>query len=293
MDQASSPTTDRPVSQELAASVQLLTLPVGTYSFTVQGGASTSIAAEELAVPALQVALAPMKSPGTVEFLAGAATLDRWLARGSDMIIVRILGGSASLLLTSVRSSGSSVLEVDVRRLEAEPRFVGPELVAGQAAAPGASGALQAEILAHIQNFGDIRFLDGWAGCLGQKLWIEAFAVTSVGQLTLDSIEYCGATADGFQTPWLSNQVLCGSRGRGMPLVGYAIRLKPEIAESYDCTYSGKFVSGTTVGPCKDGRLCRSDVPGDPLEGIELHVTERRISEPPTTAQEIQYSNAT
>ena len=286
------PTTDNePVSRELAASVQLLTLPVGIYTFTVQGGAPTTTLTEELALPALQLGLAPMKSPGTVEFLGGATTLDRWLACSSDVIIVRISGGSVSLLLTSLRSPSSSVLAIDVRRLDAEPRPVDPELQAGEAATAPTSGVLPTHILAHIHNVGDLHFTDGWAGCLSEKLWIEAFAIMSVGQLAPDLIEYCGVTSDGLQTPWLSNQMLCGSRGRGMPMMGCAIRLKPDIAEDYDVTYTGRFVSGSALGPFKNGDLCCSDVPGDPLWGIELSVAQRSVSKPKEPSPETPDSN--
>jgi hypothetical protein len=285
-----SPTNDAPVSQELEASAKILTLPVGVFAFTVQGGAS-AISTEELAVPALQLGVAPMKSRGKVEFLVGAATLDRWLARSSDTIIVRISGDSVSLMLTSVRSPGSAVLTINVQRIDTEPRPVTPELQGSEVATDGAPGVHQAQILAHVENFGDIYFNDGWAGFIGQKLCIEAFAIVSIGRLEPDLIEYCGVTADGFQTPWLSNQILCGSRGRGMPLMGFGIRLKPEIAGRYDCTYSGKFVSGNALGPFKDGDLCYSNVPGDRLEGIELRVTERLVAEGGAPGQEIQYSN--
>jgi GT2 family glycosyltransferase/glycosyltransferase involved in cell wall biosynthesis len=273
------PTTNKEtLSHELAASVQLLTLPVGIYSFTVQDGAPTTSLTEELALPALQVGLAPMKSPGTVEFLAGATTLDRWLTRSSDVIIVRISGGSASLLLTSVRSPSSSVLAIDVRRADAELHLASPELQAGEPTTDRTPGGLPTLIVAHIHNLGDINFTDGWAGCFSEKLWIEAFAIMSVGQLTPDMIEYCGITADGL-TAWMSNQMLCGSRGQGMPLMGYAIRLKPEVSGNYDVTYTGRFASAGASGLFKNGEICCSDVPGDPLWGIELRVEPRSVSQ--------------
>ncbi len=256
----------KPVPEELEASAKLLTLPVGVYAFGIQEGASAA-PAEELAVPALQVGPAPMLSPGTVEFLASSGTFDRWLARGSDSIMVRISGGSVSLLLTSLHSPSSAALAINVRRLDT------PELPAGEAGA----GVLEPHILAHIRNFGDIRFDGGWAGFMGENLWIEAFAILSAGPLGPDAMEYRGITANGFETPWLSNQILCGSRGRGLPIMGFAIRLKPDVAERYDCAYTGKFVSGSTVGPLKDGELCCSEVEGDPLDGIALCVTARSV----------------
>ncbi|MGP0074275.1 MAG: glycosyltransferase [Bryobacteraceae bacterium] len=280
-----SPINDSPVSPELEASAKVLTLPVGVFAFTVEGGAA-AITADELAVPALQLGLAPMNSPGTVEFLAGAGTLDRWLTRSTDTFIVRISGGSVALLLTSVRFPDSPVLNINVQRIDAEQPALAPDV-----AANGASGVLPTQILAHIENFGDIYFGDGRAGFHGQKLRMEAFAILAVGPLDPDSIEYSGVMADGYQTPWLSNQILCGSRGRAVPLTGFAIRLKPEIAERYDCTYSGKFVSGSTFGPFKNGELCTSNVPGDPLEAFDLQIVERVRSEGKTPGQEMEYSD--
>jgi hypothetical protein len=283
-------TSNEPVTRELAASVQLLTLPVGTYAFTVKGGASAGTPSEELTLPALQVGLAPMRSPGTAEFLAGATTLDRWLARGSDVIVVRISGGNVSLLLTSLRLPSSPVLAIDVRRVD-PPQTNAAEQQTGAASPADQAGVLPTQIVAHIQNVGDIHFNEGWAGCLGDKLWIEAFAIQSVGNLAPDAIEYCGVTADGFQTPWVSGQTLCGSRGHGLPIMGYAVRLKPEIAEQYDCTYSGQFVSGSMRGPFTTGELCCSDVSGDPLWGIELRVAPRSASAGKKRSTEMQYSS--
>jgi hypothetical protein len=122
-------------------------------------------------------------------------------------------------------------------------------------------------------------------------LWIEAFAIGSVCELTQDLIEYCGVTADGLQTPWLGNGMLCGSRGRGMPIMGYAIRLKPDVADKYDCAYTGQFVSGKVLGPFKNGDLCCSDQPLDPLWGIEVYALEREQSLGNELIRETQNAN--
>jgi hypothetical protein len=52
------------------------------------------------------------------------------------------------------------------------------------------------------------------------------------------------------------------------------VRLKREAAASgYECAYRGYFRSGAISDPAKNGELCRSPTPGDPLEGIELRIT--------------------
>jgi hypothetical protein len=201
------------------------------------------------------------------------------------MIVAKIFSEAASLMLTSVRLPNSPALAIDVRRLGDEPFPASLETAPAEAA-----DGLPTRIIAHIQNLGDIPFSDGLVGCIGGGLWIEAFSIVSVGQLAPDSVEYCAVTADGFQTPWLANQALCGSRGRGTPIVGFAIRLKPEIAAQYDCVYTGKFVSGNAIGPFRNGDLCSSDAPGDPLWGIELRVTPRAVSESKGPHPETQYS---
>jgi hypothetical protein len=274
------------VSEEIATSVELLTLPAGTYAFTVENGNSTTSSGEKVTLPALQVGIAPTNSPGAVEILESGTTSDRWLARRSDIVIVRISGESASLMLTSVRLPGTAPLAINVQRLVLEPGS--DQIVEADGGAPDS----RRRILVHIQNVGDVHFSEGWAGCVGETLWIEAFAIISAGTLPLESLEYCGVTADGYQTPWMSNQTLCGTRGQGMPMQGFAVRLTPEFTERYECTYRGKFLSGRTLGPFRNGDLCSSDIAGDPLRGIELYVAERSGSENKKPSAEVQYTNA-
>ena len=69
------PRKEQPNDSELTASVEVLTLPEGIYAFTIRGGAPTHGTPNSLALPALQVASAPMKSTGTIEFLAGPGTV--------------------------------------------------------------------------------------------------------------------------------------------------------------------------------------------------------------------------
>lgn len=104
-------------SGELAATVQLLSLPPGVYAFTVQNGGGA--VANGLALPALQVGPAPQRCLGTVDFMCGPTTLDRWLTSPGDVVTVKISGGDATLLLTSVRTPESSTLAIDVHRLGA------------------------------------------------------------------------------------------------------------------------------------------------------------------------------
>ncbi len=277
----------KPVATEnLTTSLQFLPLPAGIYTFTVKGGASDATAPDQLALPAVQVGVVPASSEGTVEFVSRVQTTDRWLSRERDMIIAKISGGNASLMLTSLREPDSPMLGINIQRLNADAPFSDHQ--DGQ---PNDGQSIPAHILLHIHRLGDIPFHDGWAGCIGDRLWIEAFAIGAAGKIPAEMFQYCGVTADGLQTPWLSNQVLCGSRGRATPMVGFAIRLRPEIAEEYDCTYTGQFVSGRARGPFQNGDLCTSDLPNDPLWGIEVAVTEREKALANSPDHETQSAN--
>lgn len=288
MDQSSS-SIEYPPTGELNSSVQILTLPEGIYSFTVQGGANQIASHHEVVLPAVQVTLAPTRSAGSVEFLTGASALDRWLAFSTDMIVVKIAGGDASLILASVRMPDSPVLEVNVNRLIAEPSSAANSSTAARHENGGLEASPQVRLHAHLKNVGDLEFLDCWAGWPGQGLWIEAFSISVIGLESIDSIpsdtaiEYCAVTAEGFETPWITNRELCGSRGAGIPILGFGVRMAPEATARYDCLYGGKFFSGTTVGPLKDGALCCSHIPSDPLESIEVRVIARHVLDAPVS----------
>ena len=165
----------------------------------------------------------------------------------------KISGGSASLLLTSIRSQESAVLSVDLRKLDIKEQTVGAGarlaaaddgLLEDRVASDPAARVLPIRVLVHVQNTGDLEFTRSWAGRTDERLWIEAFTASCMEPDAADLIEYRGVTADGFSTPWLSNELLCGSRGRGMPLTAFAIRIKPEAVEQYECVYRGRFASG-------------------------------------------------
>ena len=121
-------------------------------------------------------------------------------------------------------------------------------------------------IQAHIRTRGDMSFSEiPWAGRVAPGLWIESFSVRPLKRFGVQDIEYKGLTGSGFETPWLSDEKMCGTRGMAVPLVGFAVRLKPgAAAAAYNCEYSGYFQSGVTVGPLRNGAPCRSTVANDP-----------------------------
>jgi hypothetical protein len=267
-------------SSEMMVSASSLSLPGGIYAFTVRG-VETTTTPEGLAVPAVQIGVAPITPPASVTFLTGPGTSDRWLARNGDVVVVRIDGDEARLLLTSLRSPDREPVTVDIRRLDGTEVSSRGMPASGEErsqrrASPLVERVLRVEILAHVQKSGDMVFLDGWAGSPGQQQWIEGFAVRPLEGIAPDLIEYRTLSAGGAESAWASDAVFCGSRGMGSPLIGFAIRLKADAARYYECQYSGSFFSGLTVGPVRDGAWCRSAIDGDPLDGVELRLVERR-----------------
>jgi len=290
--------------QGISASVQVLPLPAGLYLFSVKAASPTPPRANgELSLPAVHVGLGPGVRTEEVEFIAGPSTHGAWLFAPGDLLVTKVNGAGATLIMTSVRAPGGEVLSIKVERLEARADAVSAQQAANAAAAPESTSApssqrrgklaaqepsksvssatddlvLPVQIAAHIRARGDMTFADvPWAGRVAPGLWIESFSVRPLKRLGAWDIEYKGLTGSGFETPWLSDDKMCGTKGMAVPLVGFAARLKPgTVTADYDCEYSGYFQSGVTVGPLRNGAPCRSTVANDPLEGIQIRLTNR------------------
>jgi hypothetical protein len=213
----------------------------------------------------------------------GPGTGERWLARNGDVVVVRVDAAETMLLLTSLRPFTSAPLTIDVRRLDATgfPESAKAEEVT---AAPSVERVLSAEILLHVRNRGDVVFFDGWAGFVGQQSWVEGFGIKPLEEIAPSMIEYRAVTSDAEDGPWTADGEFCGSRSAASPLIGFAVRLKPEADELYDCQYSGSFLSGAVVGPLCNGQICRSAERDDPLDGIYLRIVERRALTTPAVS---------
>lgn len=290
-----------PVGSDLTASVEQLTLPTGLYLFSVRAAAPRRVPdLGNLLLPAVQVGPGPGTAIEAIDFMTGPRSQGSWLCEQGNTIIAKIIASSATLLLTSVRVPGEEALAIDVRRLDgvdgdmpaslplrsqaisADAVGLSSKLVAAApehidevTALPPSSVRLQTNV--HVRNRGDLAFVDApWAGRVAPDLWIEGFALTPLEGLSANDIEYKGLTATGIETPWITNAALCGTRGMGIPLVGFAIRVKSGAgAPQYDCDYRGYFQSGATAGPCRNGVPCLSTKANDPLEGMEIRITRR------------------
>lgn len=300
----------------LSASVQVLPLPPGLYLFSVKAAAPPDDRTSgKLQLPAMHVGPGPGVRSEQVEFLAGPTIDGAWMFTQGDVLVAKVNDSGATLILTSVRSASGDVLSIEVERLEvrsqvtaatpAEDAGLPMRLPAAVAAAnalkskPGSSPSAESlsvplQIRTHIRSRGDMDFVEApWAGRVAPGLWIESFSVLPIKQLDPQDLEYKGLTGTGFETPWLSDDENCGTKGMSVPLVGFAIRLKPgPTASSYDCEYSGYYQSGITVGPLRNGAPCRSTVANDPLEGIQIRIVKKSKAAAATPSRPNVFSNS-
>jgi GT2 family glycosyltransferase len=278
----------------LAASVQVLPLAAGLYLFSVKPqGRPAAAAGGRLKLPAMHVGLGPGVPPDQVEFMAGAGAHGAWLLAPTDLLIVKINGVGATLILNSVRAPDGAALSIKVERLNRRPETADvPTLAVRADTAPGAGASsvapmaanaladaelpLAVQIGVHIRARGDMTFTSvPWAGRVAPGLWIESFAVRPLERFEAKDLEYKALTGGAYETPWLSDGAACGTQRMGVPLVAFALRFRAGAAAGYDCEYSGYFHSGITVGPLRNGVPCRSTVANDPLEGIQVRLVKR------------------
>jgi Clostridial hydrophobic W len=135
---------------------------------------------------------------------------------------------------------------------------------------------IRTEIVLHVERLGDRRYPgQGWVGNRGKRLRIEAFSIRPVELLTARDIEFRALGPNRRQTPWVTDAKLCGTRGQGLPLTGFAIRLAPPADERFEIVYEGAFFENGVVGPILNGELCVSPIGDDPLEAINVRLIPR------------------
>jgi GT2 family glycosyltransferase/glycosyltransferase involved in cell wall biosynthesis len=290
----------------LAASVQVLPMPAGFYLFSVTTAAPGTAHGDAMSLPALHVSVGPGVPATQVEFVAGQTDRGNWLFAAEDLLVAKVKGAGVTLVLTSVRAADGRALAIKVERLGASatslaeavaqpaaavaapnaatatapPRPANgahPVPVAARAESARVAGRIPLQVSAHISTRGDVSFTDpDWVGRLAPGQWIESFAVEPLERLAARDLEYKGLTGSGFETPWISDGKICGTKAMATPLIGFALRFRPSAATvAYDCEYSGYFKSGIIVGPLRNGAPCRSTVANDPLEGLRVQIVQR------------------
>jgi hypothetical protein len=113
-----------------------------------------------------------------------------------------------------------------------------------------------------------------WAGLPEQGLWIESIAISPREEISPSMIEYKAITATGVESPWVTDGASCGTRGIGVPITGFALRMRPQAgAPQLSCEYGAICMSGTMIGPVRSGAPCSSSDMADPITAIWISIS--------------------
>jgi hypothetical protein len=258
----------------ISAAASLLPLEEGLYAVTI--GESTSVEDEltDFRTPIVQVSAPPDREGRCVQII-GTGQQETWLRCEGGTVVLRSPPGGGHVLVSAYSPPARRVQvpPIEVQRLD---RLRANGTVSRAAEPTDEPLEVRTEIVLHMERLGDRRFPgEGWVGNRGKRLRIEAFSIRPVEALTPRDIEFTALGPNRRQTPWVTDAKLCGTRGRGMPLTGFAIRLAPHVNERFDIVYEGAFFDSGVVGPYRNGELCIAPVADDPLDAINVRLTRR------------------
>ncbi len=130
-------------------------------------------------------------------------------------------------------------------------------------------------VVAHIQYAGDVDADNGaWIGMRRGGRWIEGIAVIPGRDITAEGIEYRVVLGREVVSPWVPGGMFCGSRGLGVPIRGFAIRLLGRAAAQFECFYTATFTDGSEYTPAQPDGVCAAETLA-PLEALRLVVQAR------------------
>lgn len=265
--------------------VRMLKLEEGLYALRIGELVGSRSDVDGMTVPVAHVA-APFAEDGNgVEIVAAFPRRGPWIGQEGGTVILRspLAGGYAVVTAYAAPGEQAAELSLDLRRLDrsglgedqsaAEPARAGDTAPAGPLTG---TRDVPSEILLHIERTGDRLFPGrGWVGALGRRLRIEAYTMRPLERLNPGDIELKGYLPNGGETPWVPGGVLCGTRGRGLPLIGFAVRIVPQRADRFEVTYQGSFFAGGISTVRRNGEPCRAATADDPLEAINVRIVER------------------
>jgi hypothetical protein len=264
--------------------VRLLRVDEGLHALRIGEIAASPGQVAGMAVPAAHVS-APFAEDGNgVEIVASFPRRGPWLGKEGGTAILRSPLGGGYILITVYGGPGqeTSDLPLDLWRLDGpgngleEAGTPAPRPGGGRIAAATGTRDIPTEILLHIERAGDRLFPGrGWVGALGRRMRIEAFSIRPLEGLAPAELEMKGLLPNGGETPWVPGGTLCGTRGRGLPLIGFAVRVVPQRADRFEVFYQGSFFVGGISDLHQNGDPCRATTADDPLEAINVRLVER------------------
>jgi hypothetical protein len=270
----------RPVA---VTAVRMVAVEEGLYALRIGEIGGDAAAVSGMQFPAAQVS-APFAEDGSgPEIVASFPRRGPWLGREGGTVIIRSPAPGGHVIVTAYGQADqpATPLSLDLRRLDgpatmAEDQSGAVPAITGGGAPQGQGREVPTEILLHIERAGDRLFPGrGWVGALGRKLRIEAFSIRPLEAIAPGDLEFKGFLPRGGETQWVQGGLLCGTRGRRLPLTGFAVRLASHLSSRFDVVYQGSFFSEGISAPQRNGQPCRAVAPDDPLEAINIRIVER------------------
>lgn len=271
-------------SPVLTANVRVLRVDAGIYTLHIDTSNQPHREVYGMTVPATHVG-APVINGASIEIVASYPQRGPWFGPEGGTAVINVPPGGGHIVLTAYGEPGKAagVPEADLRRIDR------PDPAGFSATSPGKAGQpagtvreVPTEILLHIERAGDRVFPGrGWVGALGRKLRIEGFSIRPLEGLLPGDVEFKAFEPNGQETPWVTAGTLCGTRGRGLPLTGFAVRLAAHLHDRFEAVYQGSFFNAGIVGPNRNGEPCRPAGGNDPLEAINIRLVEKASPEAP------------
>jgi hypothetical protein len=266
----------------MTAGAKLIELARGLYGLSIGETRGKRGHVAGLAIPATHVTGFPLDGVAAVEVFAAALGPAGWLGPEGGTVAIKIPADRGHVLITTYRLADQEAVPLDIqivridRPVPPAPAPAGGEIAAPERARDPMRGDVDLEIVLHIGRLGDRRFAAGeWIGGPGQGR-IEAFSVRPLAKLAPTDIEYKAYGPGGRETPWVTAAALCGTRGQGIPLTGFAIRLAAP-SERFDVVYQGGFAESGVTGPRRNGEACMPSRIDDGLEAMHIRLIERAV----------------
>jgi hypothetical protein len=247
-----------------------------------------------VALPAIQVTSPPSNRFDPVEIITEWNDSGAWLGAGGGVVVLRSPPGGGQVLITGYAEAGTAATLPDdialrpINGAERASRLDSHRADLTTTAPPSRDRPptgdelgtdhveVETEVMLHIERQGDRRFPGrGWVGNRGQQLQVEAISISPRGRLSDADIEYKAFGPGGRETRWVSDAMPCGTRGRGLPLTGFAVRLAPRLRDRFDVIYQGSFFKSGATELRRNGEPCLPAQHDDVLEAINLRVVER------------------
>jgi hypothetical protein len=131
-----------------------------------------------------------------------------------------------------------------------------------------------ASLTVHLPGRGDVTNDNALiGGVAGSRNAIQGFSLQCTQGLS-EGLKYRALLNEMVWTDWVSCGTYVGTRGKGVPIRGFAVRLDGEMARRFVCTYAGAFIGHTNLIEAADGNECRAP-DGRELEAMQIVLSPR------------------